>query len=97
MTTPRSSLHSYPLNQPNIDLQINLRQLWAGCNTLLIDVRPHWLLDNQCGVDLSLVGREKGTAKGEKHWRMPKEQVFAPPTMEVYVLIDEEIVVFLKK
>ena len=73
-----------PSRQPNIDLQINLSQLWLGCNTLLIDVVPYWMIDNQSGADLILIGRERGQNE-DRRWKVSQGQMFAPPVMEVII------------
>lgn len=63
-------------NQPNIDLQISLRQRWRGCNTLLIDVAPYWLVVNETDLDLVIL------ENNDQQWRLPRKQTFAPPEFD---------------
>ena len=65
--------------QPNIDLRVQLEQYWPGCNTVLIDVKPYWLLVNDTGLDLLVV---EGNLQ---QWALPKQKVFAPPPFEVRI------------
>ena len=57
-----------------------MSQLWAGCNTVLIKVAPHWLFVNNTDVDVSLVVR-----RGET-WTISKHQILAPPVICVSTL-----------
>ena len=61
------------MKQPNIDLQICLQQRWVGCNTLLINITPNWLLVNDTHLDLMVI------ENNEQQWRLPRKQTFAPP------------------
>lgn len=80
---PRDSLPGTPVlpwrplptdvDQPNIDLQVTLTQHWHGLSTLLIDVAPHWLVVNECDVELTIV-----ETNGRK-WKIPAGKTFAPP------------------
>ena len=63
-------------NQPNIDLQISLKQRWPGCNTLLIDIAPCWMMVNATDLDLMVI------ENNDHQWRLSGKQTFAPPVFD---------------
>ncbi len=72
-----SGVLSSQSQQPNIDLQIQFGERWAGCNTLLIEVAPHWLIVNDTGLDFIII--ESNNAQ----WNLPANKAFAPASFEV--------------
>ena len=80
MTPPPAGLEQVPVAQPNIDLQVSLRQWRPGLNTLLVDVAPYLLLCSQVDLDLWVI------ANGESHWKLPARQTWAPALFTVLSL-----------
>ena len=81
VTPPPAGLEQVPVAQPNIDLQVSLRQWRPGLNTLLIDVAPYLLLCSQVDLDLWVI------ANGESHWKLPARQTWAPALFTVRSLV----------
>jgi hypothetical protein len=73
-----STAHSASSRFPDIELQIQLSQKWAGCNTVLIDVVPYMLLVNQTKIDLKIID-----IMAEEDWTLPSNKTFAPPIFQV--------------
>lgn len=65
------------MEQPNIDLQISLKQRWPGFNTLLIDIAPYWLLVNDTQFNFVIV------ENSEQQYYLPSVKTFAPPHFKV--------------
>lgn len=74
-------------DQPNIELQVNLCQFWAGLNTLLIDVSPHWLFVNESGLDTVLIETDD-----TKSFRLPARRTIAPPVFKARSL-DSSVII----
>lgn len=75
-TAPTS--HSSCSRYPDIELQIQLSQKWAGCNTVLIDIVPYMLIVNQTSLNLKVID-----VMAEEDWTLPGRKTFAPPVFQV--------------
>lgn len=64
-------------NQPTIDLNVNLSELWPGFQTLLVDVTPAFMVNNLCDLDLVFMGNEDVT------YDIQRGQTICPPKLEV--------------
>ncbi|CAH1773157.1 unnamed protein product [Owenia fusiformis] len=63
-------------DQPDIQLNITKQQYWVGCQTILLDVAPPWLLVNHTPIDLTLV------ESSEVIWHIGKGKTMAPPYLQ---------------
>ncbi|WAR00328.1 VP13B-like protein [Mya arenaria] len=63
-------------NQPTIDLNVSLGELWAGYRTVLVDVAPSYLITNGCDIDLVFMGTE------DIQYDIHKGQTICPPKLE---------------
>ena len=70
--TPSMSEDVY-IDQPSLNVHVNLSEYWPQCSTLLVDVLPWCLMTNQSGVDLVVIETDGTT------WQLPAKKSFSPP------------------
>ena len=63
----------------DLDLCVTLTRPWPQCRTVLLEVAPRILFDNQTNIDLWLI------ANG-RQWMMDACDVFMAPSIEVSLL-----------
>ncbi|KAL4227239.1 Vacuolar protein sorting-associated protein 13B [Mactra antiquata] len=64
------------INQPTIDLNISLSELWPGYQTILVNVAPSYLVNNYTELDLTFMGTEDVT------FDIHKGHTICPPKLE---------------
>ena len=62
---------------PEVNLHVQLSQQWPGCNSLLIDVVPDWLIMNEAGIPVIV------TEGPGQEWDIPIGTSLAPPLFQV--------------
>ncbi|XP_014673464.1 PREDICTED: vacuolar protein sorting-associated protein 13B-like [Priapulus caudatus] len=72
----KSAGHCEITDQPDVELQVDMAQLWPACNTLLVDVKPWCLLVND--TDWTLVVSSGNTTE----WTVASGQSMAPSVIE---------------